>query len=391
MAFFISILYILYDTRCYNEAEVIIMYNMLNYDIKQNVILKNRFVLAPMTTYSANSDLKLSEEEKIYYEARGKQFGMVITSAAAISRHAQAFPNQISIMDDTYLDSMKLLAKTIKSGGAKAILQLHHGGRMNMPGLYENQDIVSASAVKANRDYAVLPRALSTKEVYQVIEDFKKAAERAIKAGFDGVELHGANTYLIQQFFSPHSNIRTDEFGGSLKKRLTFPMLLVNTILDLRKAYEKDDFIIGYRLSPEELETPGITIEDTKVLVRELSKTNIDYIHLSLGSYKQESLRDKQVKTPVIKTLQKENIGKKPMIGVGGIDSIEKAEEALDLGFDLIAIGMAALVDEKIVTHLLNHSSVKKTINISSLLPKQMLKRVIQRSNFADKGFKTDI
>ena len=354
------------------------MNKLLNFNIKQKIELKNRFVLAPMTTYSGNPDLTLSEDERIYYEARGKEFGMVITAATAISLHAQAFPNQISIMDDTYLDSMTLLAKTIKSGGAKAILQLHHGGRMNQPGLYENQDIVSASAVKANRDYSVTPRALKTEEVYQVIEDFKKAAERAIKAGFDGVELHGANTYLIQQFFSPNSNIRTDEFGGSLNKRLTFPLLLVKTILNLRKAYENEDFIIGYRLSPEELENPGITIEDTKVLVRELSKTNIDYIHLSLGSYKQSSLRDKQSNKPIIEILQKENIGKKPMIGVGGIESLKQVEEALNLGFDLVAIGLASLVDTKIITHLLNNSDVKKTIDKDSLLPKKMMERIVK-------------
>jgi len=274
-----------------------------------------------MTTYSGNDDLTLSEEERIYYEARGKEFGMVVTAATAISRHAQAFTNQISIMSEDYLDSMTTLAQAIKSGGAKAVLQLHHGGRMCLPGLFDNQDIVSASAVKANRDYAVTPRALSTDEVYQVIEDFKKATVLAMTAGFDGIELHGANTYLIQQFFSPHSNRRTDLFGGSLEKRLTFPLMLVDEVCKLRAAFGKPEFIIGYRLSPEELEEPGITISDTKVLVHELSKTDIDYIHLSLMSYKQTSIKDKSVRNPLIQVLQDVNIVKKPIIGVSGIDT----------------------------------------------------------------------
>ncbi|MBN2876417.1 MAG: NADH-dependent flavin oxidoreductase [Bacilli bacterium] len=367
------------------------MKEVLQYEIRKGVVLKNRFVLAPMTTYSGNSDLTLSEEERIYYQARGKQFGMVVTAATAISRHAQAFPNQISIMDDGYLESMKLLAKAIQSGGAKAILQLHHGGRMNVPGLYEGQDIVSASSIKANRDYAVQPRELTNEEVYQVIEDFKHACIRAIQAGFDGVELHGANTYLIQQFFSPNSNVRTDEFGGSLEKRMTFPLKLVREIVDLRETLKKPNFIIGYRLSPEELENPGITIEDTKVLVNELSKTAIDYIHLSLGSYKQTSIRDKSVTTPIIQVLQQENVGRKKMIGVGGIESMDEVYEALDMGFDLIAIGMASLADTEVVTHLLNNQQLKKTFDKDSLLPTPMMNRVKAWKNIQDRGYEIKI
>ena len=128
------------------------MSDLLNYELKKGILLKNRFVLAPMTTYSANDDLTLAEEERIYYESRGKEFGMVVTAATAISRHAQAFTNQISIMNENYLDSMKTLAHAIKSGGAKAVLQLHHGGRMNLPGLFEGQDIVNALSVKENRN-----------------------------------------------------------------------------------------------------------------------------------------------------------------------------------------------------------------------------------------------
>jgi 2,4-dienoyl-CoA reductase-like NADH-dependent reductase (Old Yellow Enzyme family) len=365
------------------------MKNLLDYEIKKGVVLKNRLVLAPMTTYSGNDDLTLSEEERIYYEARGKEFGMVITAATAISKQAQAFSHQISIMNDDYLDSMKRLADSIKAGGAKAILQIHHGGRMNLPGLFDGQDIVSASAIKAERSYTDKPRALSNEEVYQVIDDYVSATKRAMLAGFDGVELHGANTYLIQQFFSPHSNRRTDEFGGSLEKRLTFPMKLVKDVVQLRKAMKKADFMIGYRLSPEELEEPGITIDDTLVLVEELSKTDIDYIHLSLGSYKQGSIRNKEEQTPVIKVLQKANIGKKPMIGVGGVESLKQVNEALDLGFDMVAIGMAALVDEKVVSHIIKNQPIKRELDESSQLPTPLRERLMKWPSFKGRGFKS--
>lgn len=367
------------------------MNELLNFKIRSNVILKNRLVLAPMTTYSGDIDLTLSDEEEVYYKARGKEFGMVITAACAISKQAQAFQNQISIMDERYLDSMTRLANAIKSGGAKAILQLHHGGRMNAPDLFEGQDIVSASAVKANRTYTKTPRALTTNEVYQVINDFKEAAILAIKAGFEGVELHGANTYLIQQFFSPHSNQRTDEFGGSLKKRLTFPMLLVQEVTALRDAFNKQSFIIGYRLSPEELENPGITLEDTKILVKELSLTAIDYIHLSQGSYKQSSIRDITDDTPIIATLKKANIGNKVLIGVGSVESLDQVKEAIELGFDLVAIGKAALADINVVNKILDNLPIKKTFDKSSLLPKPLLKRIEKWQGLSEMGYTINI
>lgn len=363
------------------------MKNLYNYQLKENVILKNRLVLAPMTSYSGNPDLTLSESEEIYYRARGEQFGMVVTAATAVSKHAQAFPNQISIKDDSYLSSMKRLADAIKAGGALAVLQLHHGGRMNRPGLYENQDIVSASAVKALRDYTVVPRALTTEEVYEVIDDFRQAVIRAIKAGFDGIELHGANTYLIQQFFSPHSNQRTDEFGGTPEKRLTFAMKLVDAAIAAKDDYANEDFIIGYRLSPEELEEPGITLDDTALLVSELSKKPIDYIHFSLGSYKQSSMRNKEDKRPIIEKLRQVNVGKKILIGVGGVENKIQIEEGLSMGYDLMAVGLASLADVKVVDHILNGEPIKKVFDESSLLPANMYLSAQKRSNVAPRGY----
>lgn len=366
------------------------MDEFLNYKLKENVILKNRFVLAPMTTYSANEDLTLSDQEEIYYRERGKEFGMVITAATAVSKHAQAFPRQISAMNESYLPSLIRLAKAIKENGSYAVLQLHHGGRMNALGLYENQDIVSASSVKANRANTVTPRALETHEVYQIIEDFRRAMILAIKAGFDGIELHGANTYLIQQFFSPHSNLRNDEFGGTLLKRLAFPLKLVQMAIETREDYANSDFIIGYRLSPEEIEEPGITLKDTEVLMAELSKQDIDYIDLSLSFYKQTSIRDKANQSLIINTLKQANIGNKPMIGVGGIDDSNKAKEAISLGFDLLAIGTAALADANVVSNILSGRNTKRVIDKDSFLPDLMKDRIKQWSYLLDRGYQVE-
>lgn len=356
------------------------------FTFKNGATMRNRFALAPMTTYSGNDDLTLSDEEEIYYNSRSKEIGMVITAACAVSKQAQAFHNQISIMDETYIPSMKRLANAIKKEGALAVLQLHHGGRMNAPGLFENQDIVSASSIKANRPNAVLPRALDTREVYEVIDDFVHATKLAILAGFDGIEIHGANTYLLQQFFSPHSNQRTDEFGGSLEKRLTFPLLLTKKVLALRDKMKKD-FIIGYRFSPEELEEPGITLNDTFVLVDHLAALNLDYLHVSLGRYNQTSIRDKSDTKPIAIQLLDVINNRVPLIGVGGFDSLEKINKGLELGYSLIGLGMITISDKDAVLKLKQKTKLSKIISKESLLPTPLYNRLKAWTSIEQSGY----
>ena len=127
----------------------------------------------------------------------------------------------MGIDHDGTIEGLSKLADVIHSGGAKGVVQLYHGGRLAVPRLIPNGETVSASAVAPLDDrgfYSIqqAPRALTTEEVYEIIEDFGEATRRAIEAGFDGVELHGATGYLLQQFVSPHSNQRTDEFENPL-------------------------------------------------------------------------------------------------------------------------------------------------------------------------------
>ncbi len=352
-------------------------------------ILKNRLVLAPMTTFSSNEDLTLSKEEEVYYKSRSKGMGMVITAATAVNKNAQAFELQITARDERYLDSMKRLANAIKSEGALSILQLHHGGRMNVPGLYPNQDIVCPSAVKANRDYAVEPRELKTSEVYDIIDDFVRSAKIAINAGFDGIELHGANTYLLQQFFSPNSNNRDDEFGGSIEKRMKFGLILVKKMIELKKKYAKKEFIIGYRFSPEEIENPGITLEDTLQFVNELASKDIDYLHVSLGNFKATSVRDKTDKELIVKKLQGVINNRVPLIGVGHLESLSGLEEAFGLGYDMLALGLIALSDINVVENLKNNLEPNKVFKRKDLLPTNMYKRIENWGTILkDRGYK---
>ena len=126
---------------------------------------------------------------------------------------------------------------------------------------------------------------MSDEEVIQLIQAFGEATRRAIEAGFDGVELHGASGYIIQQFFSPHSNTRTDRWGGNLEKRLAFPLAVIEEVKRVIAEHAKQPFIIGYRLSPEEPETPGITMAETFALLDALADAELDYIHMALNDF----------------------------------------------------------------------------------------------------------
>jgi len=250
-------------------------------------ILQNRLVMAPMTTYSGSAHGDVSEAERAYYSVRSRDVGMVITGTTYTILNGQGFPNQFYAGSDKHLYGLSNLARAIKADGAKAILQIFHAGRMVRPGLLKESEVVSASDVPAEREGALTPRPLRDEEVDDIIESFVATTKRAIGAGLDGVEVHGANTYLIQQFYSPHSNRRKDRWGGTRDKRMRFPLAVTRAVLATAKRHASKGFIVGYRLSPEELENPGLTLEDNLALADSLGDLPLDYLHLSLRRYDQ--------------------------------------------------------------------------------------------------------
>lgn len=210
---------------------------------------------------------------------------------------------------------------------------------MTNTAILRGEQPVSASAVKALRPDSETPRELSEEEVETVIKDFGDATKRAIKAGFDGVEIHGANTYLIQQFFSPHSNRRRDQWGGTLDQRMNFPVGVVEEIRRVVDKYAPSTFIVGYRISPEEIEDPGIRIEDTLTLIPNLIESGIDYLHVSLNRVWQTSLNNKTDTQPLIEKIQNVVAHKVPMIVVGQITKPADAEKVIEDDFEFAALG----------------------------------------------------
>jgi len=308
--------------------------------------LKNRFLMAPMTTCTGFYDGSVNSELVEYYRARAGSIGTVIVECCFIDDKGLAFPGAIGIDTDSKVPGLAKIAQAIKEKGSKAVLQIYHGGRMTEPKLIGGQAPVAPSALAAPREGAATPIALTTEEVDGMIAKFGEGVRRAIEAGFDGVEIHGANTYLIQQFFSPNSNQRTDQWGGSRENRAKFPLAVLEITHQMAQQYADPSFIIGYRFSPEEIEEPGIRFADTMYLLEKLAARGVDYLHFSVGYTLRPSIVDSQDPTPLIDkyvAMRSETLAKVPVMGVGGVVNMEDAELALEHGYDMVAVGKACI------------------------------------------------
>ncbi|WEG17386.1 NADH-dependent flavin oxidoreductase [Alkalihalophilus pseudofirmus] len=318
-----------------------------DYTFKRGVTLKNRVMMAPMTNFASDEEGKVTDEELAYYKVRSGGVGAVITAVAYVTRDGKGFQNEISADSDEMIPSLKRLADTIKGEGAKAILQIFHAGRMAPKEELVEDRPVSASEVAALRPGSITPRELTEREIENIIEAFGAAARRAIEAGFDGVEIHGANTYLIQQFFSPHSNRRTDKWGGTLEKRMTFPLAVIDKVKEAVNTHANEPFIVGYRISPEEIENPGITMEDTLSFVDVLAEQDLDYLHVSVQDFWQGSIRDDQDKESRVTMIQERVGNKVPIIGVGSLHTADDVKKALDTGVPFVSLGRELIMEPK--------------------------------------------
>ena len=222
--------------------------------------LKNRFALAPLTNLQSHKDGTLSDDEYQWLTMRaGGGFGLTMTCAAHVQAAGQGFPGQLGIFSDEHLEGLTRLATGIKQNDSLSIVQIHHGG-MRAP-----KELIGTQPLAPSADTETDARALSTEEVKQLIEDFIAAAERAEKAGFDGVEIHGAHGYIICQFLSQKNNQRDDQYGGSLENRAR---VLLDVIAGVRKRCGSD-FNIGVRLSPERF---GILLSEAVEVAQRLGE-----------------------------------------------------------------------------------------------------------------------
>ena len=346
---------------------------LLNQTTLGNLELKNGFIVAPMTTYSSLDNGFISPDELPYLARRAQGgFGAVMTAACYVHPSGKAFTGQWGCDSDDKLESLAQVAKAIHEKGAKAILQIHHGGRQCPPAL-AGGECISASAIEAENPKAVIPREMTDDEIERTFQDYAQSARRAKQTGFDGVEIHGANTYLVQQFVSPSSNRRTDKWNAD---DLLFPKRLVETVLNEVGPV----FPVGYRFSPEEPENPGIRLDRTKRLLDELCKFPLSFLHISLRFYDQISIHEDGTE-PILKQISRHINGRIPLIGVGSIRSAEDVEKALALGANALAVGRGAICDIDWFNHYQNDEPIRSTLSKADfpgayVLPAGLAKRV---------------
>lgn len=344
-----------------------------SFTLPSGVKLKNRVLIAPMTNSSSLENGEVTQSELEYYSERSNGVGAVITACAYVLPSGKGFINAVGADDDSLIPSLKKLASTIQEQGAKAILQIFHAGRMALPNLIPDGQTVSASAVAPEREGAITPREMTEEEIINTITAFGEATRRAIEAGFDGVEIHGANTYLIQQFFSPHSNRRNDNWGGSVEKRMNFPLAVIKSVKEAVSKYAKEPFIVGYRLSPEEKEDLGITMEDTLKFVDVLAEQNLDYIHVSVNGFWDGSIRDNNDTKSRILLIQDKVGTRVPVIGVGRLNTPEEVVKSLESGVPLVALGHAIVMEPKWVEKVANDQESEIRYNLPKTDQKELV------------------
>ena len=323
------------------------------YILNNNKEVPSHLTIAPLTIMGSNPDGTISDEERNYLSQRAKNIGLYILGATAVNQEGIAFPNQPRAFSDKDLPSLEKRAQIIKAQGALAINQIHHGGVL-ADIKYSGTNVVAVSAEIYNEGLSKKDikmgnekKQLNNDDILKIINDFAYATELSIKAGFDGIEIHGANNYLLQQFYSGYYNKRTDEWGGSIEKRMRFPLEVVDACCKIRDKYKKPEFIIGYRLSPEEPFENGITMTETLALVRALVKKPIQYIHVSQKNFFQKTRRGEGIGVERLKVIHQETKGKVALIGVGGLYSYNDFNKALKSEFvEFIGTGRASMLNK---------------------------------------------
>ena len=347
--------------------------------LNNKVTVPNRLAIAPLTLFGSNPDGTLSKEESEYLKQRATNIGLYIVGATAVSQEGIAFACQPRALTDKDIPSLTERAKIIKSQGALVINQIHHGGALALKE-YSSLSPLAPSEEIANKELEKRGgntkenkiKEFTDKDIKRIINDFAKATELSIKSGYDGVEIHGANNYLIQQFYSPYTNRRKDEWGGSDDKRMSFPLKVIDAVCKVRDDMKKPNFIIGYRLSPEEPYEGGLTMTETLKLVRVLCKKPLQYIHISQKNFFQNARNGEGAGQERLKLIHNETKGKVALIGVGGLFSEKDFEKALNTGFcEFIGCGRASMLNKDLGTILKEKKGEKFNMEIEPEHPEK--------------------
>jgi 2,4-dienoyl-CoA reductase-like NADH-dependent reductase (Old Yellow Enzyme family) len=301
--------------------------------LKRGPAWKNRFMLAPLTNTQSHADGKLSEDEFRWLSMRAEGgFGLTMTCASHVQRVGQGFPGQLGCWDDMHVAGLSRLAGAIKAQGSHAVVQLHHAG-MRSP-----RDLIGQAPLCPSDDAATGARALSLDEVHRLRDDFIAAARRAEQAGFHGVELHGAHGYVLCEFFSPETNRREDEYGGTVENR---SRILFEIIEGVRAECGKD-FSLGVRLSPERF---GLKLMEIVAIAQRLMREGrVDYLDMSLWDVFKEPEEAEHKGRSLASYFTELDRGGVRLGAAGKLTTGEGVRQAMEMGLDYVVIGRAAIL-----------------------------------------------
>ncbi len=314
-----------------------------------SVQLKNRCVVPPMETNYADPGGYVSQRTIDYYTARAKGgYGLIVIEIISINPVGMGDPFGLGFWSDDHIEGYRKLTDSIHENGAKVLAQIYHAGRQTDSSLTGGVQPIAPSPIPCPL-MKEMPRELSTKEVYGLIDEFVTVAKRAKEAGFDGVEVHGAHGYLIAQFMSAYSNKRYDEFGGDLISRMKFPVEIVRRIREATGP----DFLIQFRISADEKVLGGRTIHETRAVARIMEEAGIDSIHVSVCAYESVEWMFVTGEIPAgFNSTAAEEVKKSvsiPVISVGRYNDPSIAEDVLMSGkADLISFGRESLAEPEL-------------------------------------------
>lgn len=306
--------------------------------------IKNRFLMPAMGSHYAGTDHKYTERAAYYYGARAKGgFGLQITEYLCVSEEGLAGRKQPGIYDDCFIPGLKLVADEVHQEGGRIFAQLQHSGNQSSREA-SGMEAVGASSVPAfNNGLPV--HELSTKEVWDMIERYAQAAVRAKKAGFDGVEIHGAHGYLVSQFLSKAFNKRVDEFGGGTEGRTRFACEIIRRI----KEVCGEDYPVSFRISADEQVPGGNEVEDACAQALLIEQAGADLLNVSFGSTVTKTPVQPYMTKPAFNAKRVKRVRQQvriPVAGVGRINDAALAESLLISGsMDLVALGRQSICD----------------------------------------------
>ncbi len=310
--------------------------------------LKNRFMLAPLTNQQSNEDGTLSNTEFNWLTMRAKGgFGLVMTCASHVQEIGKGFSGQLGIFDDIHIEGHKKLAQGIKAHDSLAVIQLHHAG-MRSP-----KEVIKQQPVCPSYNEKLDARALSLDEVKKLRDDFISAAQRVQKAGYDGIEIHGAHGYILCQFLSKAINNRVDEYGGSLENRSRIIFEIVDGI---RKTCG-EEFLLGVRLSPERF---GMDLQEIKTISQQfVDQEKVDFLDISLWDCfklpEEKAYQDKSLLEHVT-SLDYKNV---KLTVAGKISSGKDVHEILNSKVDFVTIGRSAILHHDFPKQVMENPNFK--------------------------------